>query len=90
MDEQTFLQHIKKILSYTNITPEIECSFLTNKICFIIKNNFEATSYLLLNIFGSIGVKFQIVPAYHENSLVELQILITKNEFQKIKKSYNN
>ena len=45
--------------------------------------NFE-----ILNTFGQIGVKFELITAYEKNRLVETQVIIRCDEFEKVEKYF--
>ena len=49
---------------------------------------FDITNFEILNTFGQIGVKFELITAYEKNGLVETQVIIRCDEFEKVEKYF--
>ena len=54
--------------------------------CFLSTNYFDVINFEILNIFGYIGVKFEIITAYENGKLVETQIIVDDIELIKVEK----
>ena len=55
---------------------------------FYQKIDFDITNFEILNTFGQIGVKFELITAYEKNGLVETQVIIRCDEFEKVEKYF--
>ena len=51
-------------------------------------NYFDVINFEILNIFGYIGVKFEIITAYENGKLVETQIIVDDIELIKVEKFF--
>ena len=58
-------------------------------IIFLSSRFFDITNFEILNTFGQIGVKFELITAYEKkNGLVETQVIIRCDEFEKVEKYF--
>ena len=57
-------------------------------LLFFYQVDFDITNFEILNTFGQIGVKFELITAYEKNGLVETQVIIRCDEFEKVEKYF--
>lgn len=78
--ENIFLLNIKNIAEENSYVIDVYDDIVT----IIITNQFNFLSLHILNLFGSIGIKFKIVTGYKNNKLFEIQISLTNDELKKV------
>ena len=88
--KKNFIAIIKNILKNKNIL-NIVLKLLKKdgSTCFLSTNYFDVINFEILNIFGYIGVKFEIITAYENGKLVETQIIVDDIELIKVEKFFD-
>ena len=85
--KKNFIAIIKNILKNKNIPKYcFEIIEKDGSTCFLSTNYFDVINFEILNIFGYIGVKFEIITAYENGKLVETQIIVDDIELIKVEK----
>ena len=88
--KKNFIAIIKNILKNKNI-PKY-CFEIIEKmevLVFFRQITFDVINFEILNIFGYIGVKFEIITAYENGKLVETQIIVDDIELIKVEKFFD-
>ena len=89
MKEKYFLI-LRAILKNKNV-PEDSLEIIKKKMILLFfyqVDFFDITNFEILNTFGQIGVKFELITAYEKNGLVETQVIIRCDEFEKVEKYF--
>ena len=87
--KKNFIAIIKNILK-NKISLNIVLKLLKRwKYLFSSTNYFDVINFEILNIFGYIGVKFEIITAYENGKLVETQIIVDDIELIKVEKFFD-
>ena len=88
--KKNFIAIIKNILKTKNIPKYcFEIIEKDGSTCFLSTNYFDVINFEILNIFGYIGVKFEIITAYENGKLVETQIIVDDIELIKVEKFFD-
>ena len=88
-NEKEFYCNYKNILKNKNIPKYcFEIIEKDGSTCFLSTNYFDVINFEILNIFGYIGVKFEIITAYENGKLVETQIIVDDIELIKVEKFF--
>lgn len=74
MKKSTFLTHLNDVLVINNL---LNCVNITkyDKVCISINDNFFEVLQLILNFFGSLGLKFDYITVTENKEIVEIQII---------------
>ena len=88
--KKNFIAIIKNILKNKNILNIVLklLKKMDGSTCFLSTNYFDVINFEILNIFGYIGVKFEIITAYENGKLVETQIIVDDIELIKVEKFF--
>ena len=86
--KEKYFPILRAILKNKNV-PEDSLEIIKKMILlFFYQVDFDITNFEILNTFGQIGVKFELITAYEKNGLVETQVIIRCDEFEKVEKYF--
>ena len=87
--KEKYFPILRAILKNKNV-PEDSLEIIKKMILlfFYQVDFFDITNFEILNTFGQIGVKFELITAYEKNGLVETQVIIRCDEFEKVEKYF--
>ena len=87
--KEKYFPILRAILKNKNVPEDsLEIIRKDDFIIFVSSRFFDITNFEILNTFGQIGVKFELITAYEKNRLVETQVIIRCDEFEKVEKYF--
>lgn len=87
--KEKYFPILRAILKNKNVPEDsLEIIKKDDFIIFLSSRFFDITNFEILNTFGQIGVKFELITAYEKNGLVETQVIIRCDEFEKVEKYF--